>query len=208
MILVSIGHKECIKCDDIKPLGEFNVNRQSRDGRRHICKTCSSAASSKYRLANKEKCAATIKKWGQKNRDKVRAYVAKHKALHPESVKMSREKNKEKSRASVKARNTKWRLKNLDKKAANSRTYRAKNRSKVSAINARYRANKRQAVPSWSDFDLIRDMYAEARYNKMQVDHIVPLQSKFVCGLHCEANLQILSAKDNVKKGNRAWPEM
>lgn len=41
-----------------------------------------------------------------------------------------------------------------------------------------------------------------------QVDHIVPLQSRLVCGLHNEANLSVIPAIDNNRKGNRYWPEM
>lgn len=47
----------------------------------------------------------------------------------------------------------------------------------------------------------------------MSVDHIVPLIGKIngkivVCGLHCEANLQIMSIEDNKRKGHTLWPDM
>lgn len=71
-----------------------------------------------------------------------------------------------------------------------------------------------KAFPSWASNPKIEIIFKakveeEKRTGqKYHVDHIVPLISKLVCGFHSEDNLQILLAKDNLKKKNFYWPDM
>ncbi len=74
--------------------------------------------------------------------------------------------------------------------------------------------SKRNRVPEWADIDAIRAVYAEAeRLTKEtgivhHVDHIVPLHSPIVSGLHWHGNLRPLPAAENIAKGNLIWPDM
>lgn len=69
------------------------------------------------------------------------------------------------------------------------------------------------AKPKWANTNKIREIYAERdRLNKdlsdpetYHVDHIVPICSDEVCGLHCEDNLRVVPASQNQSKGNRYW---
>lgn len=88
------------------------------------------------------------------------------------------------------------------------------NRAVATAYVAKRRALKVRATPAWSDQQAIRRFYEEAHRLtvttgvKHAVDHIVPLNSKLVCGLHVPSNLRVIPAVENLSKHNRWWPEM
>lgn len=78
------------------------------------------------------------------------------------------------------------------------------------ARTSRRSTQKRLATPGWADQSIMRELRRAARALTRQtgvqhhVDHIIPLQHPLVCGLHCEANLRIVSATDNIAKSNRS----
>lgn len=76
------------------------------------------------------------------------------------------------------------------------------NKQNYVAKNAKRRAVKLNALVSWADTREIAAIYLYCPEG-YHVDHIIPLQGELVCGLHCEHNLQYLTAADNLSKGNK-----
>lgn len=71
-----------------------------------------------------------------------------------------------------------------------------------------------RAMPSWADKTAIRNMWKLSQEATLEsgiqhsVDHVVPLVHPLVCGLHVENNLVVRPLIDNLRKGNRWWPDM
>lgn len=155
-----------------------------------MCRVCKKCGGTKYYASGHCKvCHAThVRSWDSRNRDIKNANTAKWKKNNPE----------------------KWKIKSDER----VKLFRAANPHKVNALTAKRRANKLNATPSWSNSFFVNEAYALAKLReektgkKWHVDHIVPLQSKLVCGLHAHTNIQVILASENIEKNNRHWPEM
>lgn len=108
--------------------------------------------------------------------------------------------------------NTEYRKNNKKTLNENQKRWRKNNRGKKNADTALRHAAKMQRTPKWLTKEQkqeIKQFYVMASELEnifpweQCVDHIVPLRGKDVCGLHVPWNLQILSAKANMEKGNR-----
>lgn len=91
------------------------------------------------------------------------------------------------------------------------------NRGKCNAMVSKYRATKINALPSWMtqvELSKIRSLYKIARKIskdtkvRHEVDHIIPLRGKTVCGLHTIYNLRVITKVDNLKKGNTLFEDI
>lgn len=92
-----------------------------------------------------------------------------------------------------------WRALNKER----TQLYRRKNAGLYAFHAALRRKRVQRATMKWTEFEQIKELYLDAAERGMQVDHVVPLAGKNVCGLHVLANLQLLTESENKSKRNR-----
>jgi hypothetical protein len=140
-----------------------------------------------------------MRRWREKNRGKVRAKKREYYRSH---------------KAAENQRAREYHHANAGRIRANKKKWKAENPGRCRALESRRRAAKLRATVSWADQDAIAAPYVESRRLTEatgvvhHVDHVVPLISDIVCGLHWEGNLQILPALENWRKRNLRWPDM
>lgn len=171
-----------------------------------------------------------LKAWRIANQDKVQAYKnirneARKKArAEAKRLKWPAEPNPtrptEKYKPTGEAlerrreRSRQYHAANKERNAAYRKNYFAENKDRFAAYCAKRLALKMQAIVPWSDSKHEALMYQKAAEwsrilgVKLHVDHVVPLKSDFVCGLHVPANLQLMDGPLNSAKRNRTWPDM
>ena len=174
-----MADKFCPRCNITKSTDEFSKNK---------------ARANRDGLASY--CKVCVREYGkQKQYDKIRweNNADSERARH----KLFMEKNSETQ---------------LNRYKENAKKYRKKNPGRVNATNRA--RGKHNFVPKWADKPAMAIVYEKAKLLsalwgvELQVDHVVPLRGKTVCGLHCWANLQLLAADLNHKKRHYEWPDM
>jgi len=173
--------KVCTKCLLPKDSNQFGKSSANKSGKRPECKQCRKLENAEWRKNNPE----YYKKYkiSCQKRDRTE-YKKQYYQLNKEII-------------------------------INKSLLRAKKFPEEYAKRAMHRiALKINATPKWASHEDINFIYKQSKVlseingEVFHVDHIVPLKSNIVCGLHVENNLQILSASENIKKSNRIWPDM
>ena len=99
-----------------------------------------------------------------------------------------------------------------EEKQAYRNAWKQANADQVLADNKVRRRKHREATPPWitrKQKSEIRQLYqiaitmSKTTGERYVVDHIVPLRSEVVCGLHVPWNLRVITQEENLKKSNK-----
>lgn len=216
--------KTCTVCKEDKALDLFGSWGKQRPGKlKAQCRACLAGRKREWHARNAERAHQSNREWLQQNRERRKAY---RKNYRVEWYQQNRSAAKESNRAyylansaGIRARVKAYYDANPESVAARSREYyqlRAdaiKGRVRRWAANnpgkcAEYRARRRsaQALSPWASQEAVAAVYRLAREMTREtgvrhaVDHIYPLKGRQVCGLHCEANLRVVTEAENSRK--------
>lgn len=181
----------CTGCLQIKKSNEF---AKSGYGYQPKCKQCTR----EWRIQNAEYLKRIKADYHMANRERLNKRASERQAANKDQANQ---------------RSKKWREANPDRRKEIANAWVKRNPEKSTQRQRLRSAKAKSAQPKWADKSKMNEIYKSARLRRAagehcHVDHIVPLISKLVSGLHCEANLQIISAQENQSKGNRYWPDM
>lgn len=191
--------KLCCKCHTLKDAEHFYANKRVKDGLNSFCILCHKADNNARKKKNRSEAGFRAQEATKKKEYRSLTVTARK-----EYMRVWHEKN---SAQQVQYRAA-YRLQNPDYFAE----YAKSNRVKLTAKVRSRQIAKLQRTPSWltpDDHWVMEQAYELAALRTKlfgfpwHVDHVIPLQGKIVSGFHTPYNLQVIPAKENLRKNNK-----
>lgn len=170
------------------------------------CVTCALSRAEAQRKDGGDTYKAYQDTYRAENRDTLLSYQRRYWAGQREAINAARRASGAEEKAKRAKRSKRYYDENKDAVNARVKALRPKHRARDNALSKTKKARKIKATPAWADLAAIKRIYAQAAELGFHVDHIIPLRSKLVCGLHVETNLRPLPPADNMKKHNSFNP--
>lgn len=206
--------RACKTCLETKPITLFPRYKKGGEARRPSCQACRCIEQRRWNERNVEKRKQAKREWDLANPEKRKIHAARTYRIHAKK----RNAHTREWLAKHPGKNTQYQSKyykaNREAISARKKKWYLNNKSLNVSYNKVYRGKKFSATPVWANLFFMQEAYALAALRTKitgsvwEVDHIVPIKSKLVCGLHCETNLRVITFAENRTKGNYYWPDM
>jgi hypothetical protein len=149
---------------------------------------------------------ANKKRWQEENRERINEYARAWRRRNPEASSAASDRWRAKNPGKVAEASRKRYAADPDKSKAITQQWRKKNLGRSNYISSKRRAAIKNATPRWLTAEQEKEMqalYDRAAREGKQVDHMIPITHKRVCGLHVPWNLQVLTKSENCRKRNK-----
>lgn len=177
---------KCTLCNKKKQEHEYYRRNNRLKGISSKCKCC-------IKILDKERY--------DKKREEILLQKKSYRLNNLEKIKESQTLYREQNNEFCRERDKKYYYSNLEY-----------NRARKQSTSMKRRSKKLNAIAPWMTKDeesKIRSLYKISKKISKStgidhhVDHIIPLVSEYVCGLHTITNLRIIPKIDNLRKGNK-----
>lgn len=220
---IAVSAVRCGRCQETKPESNFRLPQNGK-----YCRPCEKQYKREHYEKNKAAIIAKTAAWRKANWHRYQEADKAYRAENRERLRAQKREYQKKNSKTRTAYSVEWRRQNLERQRQTEARYRERNREACNdRIKAWKKANRdkvvlyslvrgqceRQAIPPWADIAAVRAIYEQAAAMRREghdvhVDHVVPLRSQLVCGLHWEGNLHIVPRIENLRKCNYRWPDM
>lgn len=177
-------------------------------GKLNICKRCYNRA---WNIKNPGRTQQRMRAWSIKNSQHRKEYKREYNKAHynkdcPKArLRLLRYRQTDQAKQVSRQQGKQYRAENALREKLRHMRWEQANPGKRREAVRRRQATKLKAVPPWLSITQRIEMqnFYQNCPNGFEVDHIIPLQNKDVCGLHVPWNLQYLTRTANRSKSNK-----